>query len=80
MKKLIDLKIKLLLEDQLGMEVDTITDESEILNNGQIDSLSQMEFLMQLEKEFSIPIKDDEFSKICTYACMKKLVYEKLKI
>ena len=55
-----------IVADQLGVEKEKITRESNFVNDLGADSLDTVELVMELEEEFEINIPDDAADKIQT--------------
>lgn len=53
-------KIKVIIADKLGIDIEKIGDESMLRNDLGADSLDVVEQVMLLEKEFDISIPDEE--------------------
>ncbi len=70
-------KIKAILVEQLGIDEDEITLESNLLEDLSADSLDLAEMMMALEEEFDIEIPDDEAEKIKTVSDVVKFIKEK---
>ncbi len=59
-------KIKSILAEQLDVDVDELTLETDIAKDLNADSLDVVEILMSLEDEFSVEIPDEEIENIKT--------------
>ncbi len=59
-------KVISILEEELGVEADEITPESNLKEDLDADSLDLVELVMQLEEEFSIKIKEEDYPKLAT--------------
>ncbi len=59
-------KIKTILAEQLDVEADTLTMETDIAKDLNADSLDVVEILMSLEDEFDVEIPDEEIENIKT--------------
>ena len=59
-------KIKELLAKQLRIDIDTIADDSNIIEDLGADSLDIVELIMGIEEEFDIEIDNEEAEKITT--------------
>ena len=51
--------IKQMIVDQLGVDEDTITEDSSFVDDLNADSLDMVELVMAMEQEFDIEIPDD---------------------
>ncbi|MBH8551698.1 acyl carrier protein [Nostocaceae cyanobacterium CENA357] len=59
-------KVKKIVADQLSVEAETITPQSNFANDLGADSLDTVELVMALEEEFDIEIPDEAAEKITT--------------
>ncbi|MDJ0733327.1 MAG: acyl carrier protein [Nostocaceae cyanobacterium] len=59
-------KVKNIVAEQLSVEADTITPQSNFVNDLGADSLDTVELVMALEEEFDIEIPDEAAEKITT--------------
>ena len=59
-------KVKDLLAKQLRLDVDTIEDDANILDDLGADSLEVVEMLMTLESEFGIIVPDEDVLELKT--------------
>lgn len=67
-------KISSLISEQLGVEKDKITPESEIVKDLGADSLDVVEMLMGLEEEYGITISEDDAANLRTVGDIAKLI------
>ena len=58
--------IKQMIVDQLGVDEDTITEDSSFVDDLNADSLDMVELGMAMEQEFDIEIPDDVAEKVAT--------------
>ena len=58
--------IKQMIVDQLGVDEDTITEDSSFVDDLNADSLDTVELVMAMEQEFDIEIPDDVAEKVVT--------------
>ena len=58
--------IKQMIVDQLGVDEDTITEDSSFVDDLNADSLDMVELVMAMEQEFDIEIPDDVAEKVST--------------
>ena len=70
-------KIASLMAEQLGVDKNTITPESEIIKDLGADSLDVVEMLLELEKEYGVEITDEQAADIKTVGDIVKLVENK---
>ena len=59
-------KVKKINDEKLGVEESEVTPEASFTNDLGADSLDTVELIMEFEKEFNLPIPDDEAEKIST--------------
>lgn len=59
-------RIRDLLAEQLDIPADSITPESDIIEDLEADSLSVLDMVMTLEDEFDIEIPDEDVEKLRT--------------
>ncbi len=59
-------RVKKIVSDQLGKDVDEIQPDSSFVDDLGADSLDTVELVMALEEEFDIEISDDDAEKIAT--------------
>lgn len=59
-------KIRAIIVDKLGVDEDSITDDSSFTNDLGADSLDTVELIMEFEKEFDLTIPDEDAEKIAT--------------
>ena len=55
-----------MIVDQLGVDEDTITEDSSFVDDLNADSLDMVELVMAMEQEFDIEIPDDVAEKFVT--------------
>ena len=70
-------KISALMAEQLGIEKDSITLESEIIKDLGADSLDVVEMLLDLEKEYGIEISDESAAELKTVGDIVNLIEKK---
>jgi acyl carrier protein len=59
-------KVKDIIEKELGVEREKLTDDASFIDDLGADSLDIVELVMELEEEFDIQIPDDQAEKIKT--------------
>lgn len=67
-------KIKAIIVEQLQVEEDEITMETNLMKDLSADSLDAVEIIMAIEDEYGIEIPDEEAEKIQTVADLVKYV------
>ncbi len=61
-------KVKMILANQFEVDEDTITAETNVMEDLGADSLDVVDMLMSLEDEFDVEIPDEEIEKMRTVA------------
>jgi acyl carrier protein len=59
-------KVREIVADQLGVDIDEVTEEASFIDDLGADSLDTVELVMALEEEFGIEIPDEDAEKIST--------------
>jgi acyl carrier protein len=59
-------KVRSIIASELGVDADTITEDSHIIDDLGADSLDAVELIMALEEAFDIEIDDDAAGDILT--------------
>jgi acyl carrier protein len=59
-------KVKEIVAEQLGVDVEEVTAEASFIDDLGADSLDTVELVMALEEEFGIEIPDEDAEKIST--------------
>lgn len=59
-------KIRDIIVEQLGVEVDDVTPETHLMKDLEADSLDAVEIIMAIEDEFDIEVPDEEAEKFQT--------------
>ena len=67
-------KVKEIIADQLGVNVDDVTMESSFRGDLGADSLDVVELIMALEEEFGVEIPDEDAEKLVTVGDAVKYV------
>jgi acyl carrier protein len=71
-------ELREMISEKLGIEKDQITETSSFVNDLGVDSLEQVEVIMELEKKFDITIPDEDQDKLSTVGDLLKYLNEKL--
>ena len=67
-------KVKAILAEQFDVEEDSLTPESNIMEDLGADSLDVVDLLMTLEDEFDVEIPDEEIENIRTIGALVKYI------
>lgn len=59
-------KVKKVIEEQLGVSAEQVTNEASFIDDLGADSLDTVELVMALEEEFDIEIPDEDAEKMTT--------------
>lgn len=69
-------KVKAILSAQFDVDEDTITPETNIMEDLGADSLDVVDMLMSLEDEFDVKIADEEIEKLQTVSQVVSYIEE----
>ena len=72
-------KVKDIIEKELGVERDKLTNEASFIEDLGADSLDIVELVMEFEKEFNIDIPDEDAEKMRTVGDAMNYLREKVK-
>lgn len=75
-KNMIFDKVKAIIVEQLQVDEDEITMETNLMKDLSADSLDAVEIIMAIEDEYGIEIPDEEAEKIQTVSDLVKYVEE----
>ncbi|MBW4599553.1 MAG: acyl carrier protein [Calothrix sp. FI2-JRJ7] len=71
-------KVKIIVAEQLAVDVHTITLNTNLIQDLGADSLDAVELIMALEEEFDIEIPDEDAEKITTIQQAVNYISKKL--
>jgi acyl carrier protein len=71
-------KVKEIIEKELGVERDKLTDDANFIEDLGADSLDIVELVMEFEKEFNIDIPDEDAEKLKTVGDAMKYLNQKI--
>ncbi len=71
-------ELRNLLVEKLGVEKDSITETAHFFNYLGIDSLEQVDLMMELEKRYQITIPDEDLEKLTDVKGLLTYLNEKL--
>ncbi len=63
-------KVKMILADQLEVEEDSITTDTDIQDDLNADSLDVVDLIMSLEDEFEIEVPDEDIENLRTVGAL----------
>jgi acyl carrier protein len=72
--------VKQLISEKTGIDVQTIQDNSSFKDDLNIDSLDQIDIIMEIEKKFKIRIPDEENERIHTYEDLVEFVLDSVNV
>ena len=72
-------RVREIIADQLGVEVDKLNPEAKFVEDLGADSLDVVELIMAFEEEFGIEIPDEDAEKIRTVGDVLNYLKEKVK-
>lgn len=67
-------ELRALIAEELELPAEDVTDEADLKNDLEVDSLTAMEIAVQLEKKYHIKITDEEIASLTTLQVIHKLV------
>jgi len=71
-------KVKKIIEEQLGVSADQVTDDASFIDDLGADSLDTVELVMALEEAFDIEIPDEDAEKMTTVAAAIEYLEQKV--
>ena len=74
--KTIEQRVKEIIVEQLGVNMDQVTPEAKFIEDLGADSLDTVELVMALEEEFGSEIPDEEAEKLQTVGDVVKYIEE----
>ena len=72
-------KVKDIIEKELGVEREKLTNEASFIDDLGADSLDIVELVMEFEKEFNIDIPDEDAERLLTVGDALAYLHEKVK-
>ena len=72
-------KVRDIIEKELGVEREKLTDNASFIEDLGADSLDIVELVMEFEKEFNIDIPDEDAEKISTVGDAVRYISGKVK-
>ena len=70
-------KVREIIANELGVEIEKVTDEASFVEDLGADSLDTVELVMAFEEEFSIEIPDEDAEKMATVGDAIRYLSEK---
>ncbi|MCX7716602.1 MAG: acyl carrier protein [Endomicrobia bacterium] len=72
-------KVKAIIAESLGVDVNEVTEQASFVNDLGADSLDTVELVMALEEQFGIEIPDEDAEKIQTVGQAIEYIKNKLE-
>lgn len=69
-------RVKVIIVEQLGVEIEKVVSEASFINDLGADSLDTVELVMAFEEKFSLEIPDEDAEKITTVQDAVKYIQE----
>ncbi|KAF2957667.1 acyl carrier protein [Thermotoga sp. Ku-13t] len=73
-------RIKEIVADKLGVDIDEVTEDADLIDDLDADSLDLVDLAMAIEDEFGVTIADEELEKIRTVKDIFRELYEKIRL
>ncbi len=75
----LETRVKEIIADQLGVEIEKLRDDAHFVQDLGADSLDVVELVMAFEEEFGIEIPDEDAEKIRTVGDVIKYLKERVQ-
>jgi acyl carrier protein len=75
----LETRVKEIIADQLGVEIEKLRDDANFVQDLGADSLDVVELVMAFEEEFGIEIPDEDAEKIRTVGDVIKYLKERVQ-
>lgn len=72
-------EVKKIISEEFFIEMEEITEESDLRNDLGIDSLAATQLILDLEKKYSIRISEEEAVKLKKFSDVINILNEKVK-
>ncbi len=72
-------ELRALIAEELELPVEDVTDDAQLADDLDVDSLSAMEIAVLLEKKYKIKISEDEIKTLTTLLAIHDLVAAKVE-
>jgi len=66
--------IERIISEQLGVEIDTVTDDKNLIDDLGADSLDIVKLIMDIEEQFDIEIMDEDAESLYTIGDIRKYI------
>jgi acyl carrier protein len=73
-------ELRALIAEELEIPVEEVTDDADLKNDLDVDSLTAMEIAVQLEKKYRIKISEEEIASLATLRVVYQLVSAKVEM
>lgn len=71
--------LRALIAEELELPLEEVTDQADLKNDLDVDSLTAMEVAVQLEKKYRIKIDEEEIASLTTLEIIHQLVAAKVE-
>ncbi|MFD0412425.1 acyl carrier protein [Streptomyces sp. NPDC127108] len=71
--------LRALIAEELELPVEEVTDEADLKNDLDVDSLTAMEVAVQIEKKYRIKIDEEEIPSLTSLTIIHRLVTTKVE-
>ncbi|GHC68338.1 acyl carrier protein [Streptomyces flavofungini] len=72
-------ELRALIAEELELPLEEVTDQADLKNDLDVDSLTAMEVAVQLEKKYRIKIDEEEIASLTTLEIIHQLVAAKVE-
>lgn len=71
-------KIKSIIAEKLGIEAETLSNQTHFTDDLAVDSLDLVEVIWEMEKEFKVSIPDEDIEKMTTVGDLVHYIEERV--
>lgn len=79
MNRDLDQEVKIMLSKLIDLELDAISDESDLFNDLEVDSLKVIDIVTQIERTYKVEVKDSQLINLRTVKDVVNIVRESLE-
>lgn len=70
-------KVRSIIAEQLGIKTETVSEESDVINDLGADSIDIVQLLMAMENEFGVTVSEDDADNLKTVGDIVSLINSK---
>lgn len=70
-------KVRSIIAEQLGIKTETVSEESDVINDLGADSIDIVQLLMAMENEFGVTVSEDDADNLKTVGDIVSLIDSK---